>query len=127
MRNQATTPRAHHLTLALALAMAACAKEGAEPPATEAPGNASAASEAQVSAAAGAKARLAVPPTLGGAVLPVGDYQAELAIHENGWVRGLVFDAEGQAMAQARVSDFNVTLNAEGGARPRASLIWDSQ
>jgi hypothetical protein len=127
MRNQATTQRAHHLTLALALAVAACAKEGAEPPATEAPGNTSAAGEAQGSAAAGAKARLAVSPTLGGSVLPVGDYQAELAIHEDGGVRGLVFDAEGQAMAQARVSDFKVTLHAEGGGRPEASLLWDAR
>jgi hypothetical protein len=119
MRTPANTRRVRSLTLLAAVAFgAACATDKTEP----AP---EASASVQAQADVEAKAKVTAVPKLGGSVVVVGDYQAELAVHENGWVKGLVFDAQGTALAPARVSDFKVALNAEGDAKLDLTLAWD--
>lgn len=122
MRTQTYPRRARPLTLLAALAFTtACATEKTAP-----------SPEASASAAVGvqtdvqAKVNVTAAPQLGGSVGVVGDYQAELAVHENGWVKGLVFDARGAALAPARVSNFKVALSAEGDAKLDLTLSWDA-
>jgi hypothetical protein len=122
MRTQANIRRARSLTLLAALATTvACATDKTEPSA-----EASAAVGVQAQADVQATAKVAAAPRLGGSVVVAGDYQAELAVHENGWVKALVFDAQGTALAPARVSDFKVALNAEGDAKLDLTLTWDA-
>jgi hypothetical protein len=122
MRKPANTRRARPLTLLVALTTTfACATQKTEP----AP-EASAAVGTEAQADVRAKANVAAAPRLGGNVVVAGDYQAELAVHENGWVKGLVFDAQGAALAPTRVSDFKVALNAEGDAKLDLTLTWDA-
>lgn len=122
MRTPAHPHRSRPLTLLSAVAMTlACATEKTEPSP-----EASASAAEGVQANVQAKANVTAAPQLGGSVGVVGDYQAELAVHENGWVKGLVFDARGAALAPARVSDFKVALTAEGDAKLDLALAWDA-
>jgi len=80
---------------------------------------------ASAAAKAGAEAKLVlVAPTLGGSVLVVGEQQVELAILENGLVQGLVYDAQGKAVAAAQLPKVSVALRTKGGGRPSAALVW---
>jgi hypothetical protein len=114
--------RLHFSTLApLALLLAAgCSKDEPSPPPTSAAP--SAAAQAQVAA----EARVDVEPTIGGKVFLVGEHACELAIHADGRVEGLVFDAKGSAVTPERVTEFSVALSAEADARPRVKLLWDA-
>lgn len=122
MRTQLILRCARPLMLATSLAGAgACATDPAEPTSEPA-----ADTTLQGEAKAEAKAKISATPQLGGSVVAVGDYQAELAVHENGWVKGLVFDAQATALAPTRVSDFSVALSAEGDAKLDLDLAWDA-
>lgn len=122
MSTPAYTRHARPLTLLAAVAFAsACATEKAAPSA-EASASAAVAAQADVEA----QAKINAVPKLGGSVAAVGDFQAELAVHENGWVKGLVFDAQGIAVTPTRVSDFKVELAAEGDAKLDLTLSWDA-
>jgi hypothetical protein len=116
-----TLPTTHTClaSLLLPLVLAACATDEAKD--TEA-----ATAGAATSARAELAARAKVTPTFGGSVLWVGDYQAELAVHEDGLVQGLVFGADGQALAHERVSSFGAVLALESGARLALALSWDA-
>jgi len=117
MVSQQTRRRAWAV-LALALSLA-CSKDEAAAPQKETPPG------AQPEAAA-AEARVTASATLGGQIVAVGDFQTELAIHTHGHVRGLVFDASAKPVPPERVSDFSLTLSAEGAARPDLKLAWDA-
>jgi hypothetical protein len=108
----------------LSLLIAACAtgeegksKAGVEPPGAAAP-------SASAQADLGARAR--VSPRLGGSVTLVGDYQTELAVHEDGSVEGLVFDADAKAVAPERVGSFGAVLALDGSAQLPVALSWDA-
>jgi hypothetical protein len=121
-RSLAIVIRPRQLVLAASLAWGVgCATEPADPGASTGEN----AAQAEVNANAEAKAKLTVAPTLGGSVFAVGEYQTELAIFEDGWVKGLVFDARGQAVPPALVTSFMLSLSAQGDAKPRATLLWD--
>lgn len=121
MQTPANARRRPLTWLALLATSFACATEKASP---EASASATASVEGQ--AELEGKAKVTAVPKLGGSVVAVGEYQAELAVHENGWVKGLVFDAQGTGLAKDRVSDFKVTLSAEGDAKLDLSLAWDA-
>jgi hypothetical protein len=99
---------------------AGCATEPAEPLASDT------AASAEITAQAEVTTKLTVAPTLGGSVFAVGEYQAELAVFEDGWVKGLLFDARGQAVPPALVTNFTLALTAQGDAKPRATLLWNA-
>jgi hypothetical protein len=79
---------------------------------------------ASASAEISAKAGVSVSPTLGGSVLMVGEHPVELAVAENGFVQGLVYDAQGKALASAE-PQLSVSLRTKGGGQPKASLVWN--
>ena len=81
-------------------------------------------SAASASAEVSGKAALSVSPTFGGSVLVVGEHPVELAIAENGFVQGLVYDAQGKAIASAE-PQLSVALRTKGGGQPKASLVWN--
>jgi hypothetical protein len=87
-------------------------------------GSATASGGASASAEVSAKAALSVSPTFGGSVLMVGEHPVELAIAENGFVQGLVYDAQGKAIASAD-PQLSVALRTKGGRQPKASLVWN--
>jgi hypothetical protein len=108
----------------LSLLIAACAsgeegksKAGVEPPGTAAP-------SASAQADLGARAR--VSPRLGGSVTLVGDYQTELAVHEDGSVEGLVFDADAKVVPPERIGSFGAVLALDGSAQLPVALSWDA-
>jgi hypothetical protein len=112
--------RSRHLFSTLAMLLAAgCSKGEPSPPATSAPPTP--AVQAQIAA----DAKVNVEPTLGGKVFIVGEHACELAVHADGRVEGLVFDAKGNAVAPERVQEFSAALSAEADARPRVKLLWD--
>lgn len=82
-------------------------------------------SAASASAEVSAKAALSVSPTFGGSVLMVGEHPVELAVAENGFVQGLVYDAQGKALASAE-AQLSVALRTKGGGQPKASLVWNA-
>ncbi|HTV19163.1 MAG TPA: hypothetical protein VMG12_10840 [Polyangiaceae bacterium] len=111
--------------LALVLLTASCAKDEPKPAADVTPPAASAPS-AEARAGAHADAQLTIEPKLGGSVFVAGQSQIELAIGADGRVDGLVYDAAGKPIAPDRVSEFSVTLNAQGDAKARVGLAWDA-
>jgi hypothetical protein len=104
------------LVVCVALGLACNSDKGAG---TAASGGASA------SADVGAKAALSVSPTFGGSMVMVGEHPVELAIAENGFVQGLVYDAQGKASAGAE-PQLSVSLRTKGGGQPKASLVWNA-
>jgi hypothetical protein len=118
MVSQHIRPRAWSV-LALALSLACSKDEAAAPRKDSAP--------APQPEAAPAEARVTASATLGGQIVAVGAFQTELAIHTQGHVRGLVFDASAKPVPPERVSDFSLTLSAEGAARPDLKLAWDAK
>ena len=124
-RSLAIVTGTRELVLAAGLALSlGCATDKTEPPASETPASGEATVNAQ--AEGNAKAELTVTPTLGGSVFAVGEYQTELAVFEDGLVKGLVFDARGQAVPPALVTNFTLLLSAEGDVKPRATLAWNA-
>ncbi len=123
-RSLALVIRTRQLVLATGLAWGVgCATEPADSePST---GENAAPAQAEAKAHGEVTTKLTVAPTLGGSVFAVGDYQTELAVFEDGWVKGLVFDARGQAVAPALVTNFTLALSAQGDAKPRATLLWN--
>jgi hypothetical protein len=118
MLSKQTRPRAWAV-LALALSLACSNDEKAVPQKDTAP--------AAQPEPAQAEARVSARATLGGQIVAVGDFQTELAIHAHGYVRGLVFDASAKPVPPERVSDFSLTLSAEGAASPDLKLAWDAK
>lgn len=114
--------------IALSALIVACAKDKAPASSGESPG---AEGSASVSATAevGAKAetKVSIAPTLGGSVLAVGEYQVEVAVHDNGLVKGLVFDARSKPLSNRAALDFAVTLHTAAGAEPKVDLLWNDE
>jgi hypothetical protein len=81
-------------------------------------------SGAAASAPLGAQAALSVSPSFGGSMMLVGDHPVELAIAENGFVQGLVYDARGQLIAGAE-PQLSLALRTKGGGQARAALAWN--
>jgi hypothetical protein len=127
MRSPIRAPAVFTLALVTSLvACFACASDKSTASA-EAKPSAQAGAPVEIDGRALAEARVgeAVAPRLGGSVAWVDDYQVEVAVHEDGAVRGLVFDAEGNALAHAGVTDFKLALRGEGGAKHDVALDWD--
>jgi hypothetical protein len=123
-RTLAIVIRTRQLVLAAGLAWGVgCATEPADPAAST--GENAAQVQAEAKAHGDVTTKLTVAPTLGGSVFAVGEYQTELAVFEDGWVKGLVFDAQGQAVPPAMVTNFTLALSAQGDAKPRATLLWN--
>jgi len=80
---------------------------------------------ASASAEVGGKAALSVSPTFGGSVVAVGEHPVEIAIAENGFVQGLVYDAHGKAIASAD-PQLSLALRTKGGGQPKVSLVWSA-
>lgn len=120
------SPRLEIVFFAVAL-QAACAKCGdSEPGGAEAKGPEGSASIA-VNAEGKAEAQTAVTirPKLGGSVLALGEAQVEVAVYENGSVKGLVYDAQGKPISDRAAVDFAVTLHAADGSAPKVDLTWN--
>jgi hypothetical protein len=66
-------------------------------------------------------------PELGGKLALVGDHHVELAVHETGDVRALVFDGEGKRVSEPESVGLVARLRAEGGAKPEVELRWDEK
>jgi hypothetical protein len=80
---------------------------------------------AQATVQAGASAQaLSARPELGGNLLALGDYQAELAIQHDGLVRALVFDGHGQRVAQPESITLSLSFNTEAGHKLDLALAW---
>jgi hypothetical protein len=65
-------------------------------------------------------------PSLGGSVLAIGAHRAEIAIYRQGAVEGQVTLASGAPLGEPAKAKLFVTVNAEGDARQRVQLRWDS-
>jgi hypothetical protein len=82
---------------------------------------------AQATARVGATAALGSPrPELGGNLLRLGDYQAELAIQGDGLVRALVFDAQGQRVPKPESLTLSLSFNAQAGHKLDLALAWNA-
>ena len=88
-------------------------------------GSAGASGGASASAEVSGKAALSVSPSFGGSVLSVGEHPVEIAIAENGFVQGLVYDAQGKAIASAD-PQLSLALRTKGGGQPKVSLVWSA-
>lgn len=89
-------------------------------------------SEAEVQAAATAKAEgnvaaklQALIPRLGGSLLALGDHQLELAIHQDGLVEALLFDGSGKLVSEPATKSMTVELQAKGDTDPKVEIAWD--
>jgi hypothetical protein len=101
----------NRLALALAL-LPACNHD--EPAAT-----------AKTTAQASAAASLGSPrPELGGNLLALGEYRAELAIQSDGLVRALVFDAQGQRVAKPESLTLSLSFSTQAGKKLDLALAW---
>lgn len=113
--------------LGVALSAAACAKdenaEGSEAKGAERSGSVTLNAEANMQAQA--QTAVTIAPKLGGSVLAVGEAQVELAVFENGAVKGLVYDAQGKPLSDRAAVNFAVTLQAASGSAPKVDLGWD--
>jgi hypothetical protein len=119
------SPRLAVALLAVGL-QGACAKCGdSEPHGTEARGTEGSASSAVSEGKAEAQTAVTIQPKLGGSVLAVGEAQVEVAVYENGSVKGLVFDSLGKPLSDRAAVDFAVTLQAANGSTPKVDLTWN--
>jgi len=120
------------LVFMAALSLAGCAKDGedsaaaAETRGVEGSASVSTMAEAKAEANARVDVALNIEPKLGGSVLVVGESQVEVAVFENGAVKGLVFDARGNPISDRAALDFAVTLHTVGGGAPKVNLVWDA-
>lgn len=130
MHTRSHGPKAHVIFLLLG---AACATDAPDTQSSAANAGAEASATGAASASATARAELSaaapvpISPTLGGSVLSVGQYQAELAVFVDGGIEGLVFDAQGTAVAPELVTGFSAAFSVEGNAKADAMLLWDAQ
>jgi len=113
--------------LGAALNASACAKdgdaEGAEAKGAE--GSGSVTTNAGANIKAEAQAAVTVQPKLGGSVIAIGESQVEVAVFEDGSVKGLVYDAQGKPLGARAAVDFAVTLQAANGNAPKVDLSWN--
>ncbi len=115
------------------LLCAACATDEVDPQKSAASAAASASAGANVGATTAtpsadvSAAPVPISPTLGGSVLAVGQYQAELAVFVDGGMEALVFDAQATAVAPEIVNGFSAAFSVDGNAKAEAKLLWDAE
>jgi len=113
--------------LGAALSASACAKDG-EAEGSEAKGaegSGSITANAQANVKAEAQTAVTIQPKLGGSVIAIGEAQVEVAVFEDGSVKGLVYDAQGKPLGALAAVDFAVTLQAANGSAPKVDLSWN--
>jgi hypothetical protein len=98
------------------LLVSACKKKAEGQGATA---SASAALSAETKPAASLRARI------GGSLVMLGDYVAEVLIHADGQIEAILMDRTGQPLLATTEASLSVKANTQGGAGTDVKLAWD--